>query len=73
MVAAAWGGNIRVGLEDNIKMPNGDMAKGSWEQVAWAKKVAEIAGREVVQGAEAKKMFNILKDDVEFGGEAEED
>jgi len=73
MVAAAWGGHIRVGLEDNIKTVNGDMAKGSWEQVVWAKKVAEIAGREVVQGAETKKIFNILKDDVEFGAAAEED
>ena len=66
MCAAAWGGHIRVGLEDNVRMPNGELAKGSWEQVAWAKRVAEISGREIAQGAEARKIFNCLKDDVEL-------
>lgn len=66
MCAAAWGGHIRVGLEDNIRMPNGELAKGSWQQVAWAKKVAEVAGREIAQGAEARKIFNCLRDDVEI-------
>ena len=66
MCAAAWGGHIRVGLEDNIRMPNGELAKGSWQQVAWAKKVAEVAGREIALGAEARKIFNCLRDDVEI-------
>ena len=66
MVSAAWGGHIRVGLEDNVRAPNGEMAKGSWEQVEWAKKVAELAGRKVVEGAEARDVFNLLKDDVEL-------
>ncbi|MFW9780963.1 MAG: 3-keto-5-aminohexanoate cleavage protein [Candidatus Heimdallarchaeota archaeon] len=66
LCAAAWNGHIRVGLEDNIRMPNGDLAKGSWQQVAWAKKVAEISGREVVQGSEALKIFNCLREDVEL-------
>jgi 3-keto-5-aminohexanoate cleavage enzyme len=64
--AAAWGGHIRVGLEDNIRTISGELAKGSWEQVVWAKKVAEIAGREVVQGERARKVLNLLKDDVEL-------
>ncbi|MHA1291421.1 MAG: 3-keto-5-aminohexanoate cleavage protein [Promethearchaeota archaeon] len=66
MCSAAWNGHIRVGLEDNIRMPNGELAKGSWEQVAWAKKVVEIAGREIAQGEEARKIFNLLRDDVEL-------
>jgi 3-keto-5-aminohexanoate cleavage enzyme len=66
MFSAAWGGHIRVGLEDNIRMPDGELAKGSYEQVAWAKKLAEHYGRKVVQGEEAKKAFNLLKDDVEL-------
>jgi len=66
LCAAAWGGHIRVGLEDNIRMPNGELAKGSWEQVAWAKKVAEDAGRTVVQGAEARKEFNIKNEAVKL-------
>jgi len=66
MTAAAWGGHIRVGLEDNIRTIDGELAKGSWEQVVWAKKVAELAGREVVQGERARKVLNLLKDDVEL-------
>ncbi|MEJ2250158.1 MAG: 3-keto-5-aminohexanoate cleavage protein [Candidatus Lokiarchaeota archaeon] len=66
LCAIAWGGHVRVGLEDNVRMPNGELAKGSWEQVVWAKKMAESAGRNVVQGAAAKKEFNLLRDDVEL-------
>ena len=66
MCAAALGGHIRVGLEDNIRTIDGALAKGSYEQVAWAKKVAELAGREIAQGAEARKIFNLLRDDVEL-------
>ncbi|MBD3214502.1 MAG: 3-keto-5-aminohexanoate cleavage protein [Candidatus Lokiarchaeota archaeon] len=62
--AIGWGGHVRVGLEDNIRMPNGDLAKGSWEQVAWAKEMAEKAGRNVVQGEEARKEFNIKNKEV---------
>ena len=65
--AAASGGHIRVGLEDNIRMPNGELAKGNWEQVKWAVKAAEMAGREIAQGEEARKILNLLKDDVELG------
>ncbi len=66
LCAAALGGHIRVGLEDNIRTVDGQMAKGSWEQVKWAKKVAEIAGRKVVQGAEARKTLHLLRDDVDI-------
>ena len=68
LCSAAWGGHIREGLEDNIKTIDGELAKGSWEQVAWAKKVAEISGREIVQGAEARKIFNLLRDDIDLSG-----
>jgi len=67
MCAAAWNGHIRVGLEDNIRMPNDELANGSYEQVAWAKKVAELYGRETVQGEKARKVFNLLREDVELG------
>jgi 3-keto-5-aminohexanoate cleavage enzyme len=68
LCAASWNGHIRVGLEDNIRMPNGELAKGSWEQVAWAKKVAGVAGREIAQGAEARKIFNCLREDIDITG-----
>ena len=64
LCAAAWGGHIRVGLEDNTRVVTGELAKGSYEQVAWAKKVAEAAGREIAQGEEARKIFHLKQEHV---------
>ena len=64
LCAAAWGGHIRVGLEDNTRNVSGEIAKGSYEQVAWAKKVAEAAGREIAQGEEARKIFHLKQEHV---------
>jgi 3-keto-5-aminohexanoate cleavage enzyme len=64
LCAAAWGGHIRVGLEDNTRVVTGELAKGSYEQVAWAKKVAGIAGREIAQGEEARKIFHLKHEHV---------
>jgi len=61
MTAAVNGGHIRVGLEDNIRMPNGDVAKGSYEQVQWAAQVVNLAGREVATPDDARRLFNIPK------------
>ena len=61
LCAAAMGGHIRVGLEDNIRVPDGQLAKGSWEQVEWAAKVAKLAGREVATSDETRKIFNLLQ------------
>jgi len=44
-----------VGLEDNIRMPNGDPAKGSYEQVKWAAQVARLAGRKVATPDDARQ------------------
>ncbi len=66
LCAAALGGHIRVGLEDNTRVISGELAKGSYEQVAWAKKVAEVAGREIAQGDEARKIFHLKKEHVEL-------
>lgn len=59
--SAAYGGHIRVGLEDNTRMPNGELAKGNWEQVEWAVKLAQMAGREVATPDEARKLLNLYK------------
>jgi 3-keto-5-aminohexanoate cleavage enzyme len=64
--AAAWGGHIRVGLEDNTRVVSGELAKGSWEQVEWAANVAKMAGREVATPEETKEIFNLLRDDIEL-------
>lgn len=61
MTAAVNGGHIRVGLEDNTRMPNGELAKGSYEQVQWAVKVTQLAGREVASPDEARQIFHIPK------------
>jgi 3-keto-5-aminohexanoate cleavage enzyme len=61
MTAAVNGGHIRVGLEDNTRMPNGELAKGSYEQVQWAVQVARLAGREVALPDETINIFNIPK------------
>ncbi|MFW9874125.1 MAG: 3-keto-5-aminohexanoate cleavage protein [Candidatus Thorarchaeota archaeon] len=61
LCAAAMGGHIRVGLEDNIRVPDGRLAKGSWEQVEWAAKVAKLAGRKVATPDETRKIFNLLQ------------
>ena len=59
MTAAVNGGHIRVGLEDNVRMPDGALAKGSYEQVRWAQSVAKAAGREVASLEEARALFHL--------------
>jgi len=61
LCAAAMEGHIRVGLEDNIRVPDGRLAKGSWEQVEWAAKVAALAGRDVATPEETRKLFNLFQ------------
>jgi 3-keto-5-aminohexanoate cleavage enzyme len=64
MCAAPMGGHIRVGLEDNIRVISGELAKGSWEQVKWAAEVARLAGREPATPDEAKKILHLQNDDI---------
>ena len=53
------GGHMRVGLEDNVRVPGGEMAKGSWEQVRWAVRIAETQGRLVASPEEAREMLKL--------------
>ncbi len=61
MCAAAMDGHIRVGLEDNTRLSNGELAKGSWEQVEWAAKVAKLVNREPATPSEARKILNLYQ------------
>jgi 3-keto-5-aminohexanoate cleavage enzyme len=61
IMASIMGGHIRVGLEDNTRVLRGKMAEGSWEQVEVAKKIIEIAEREVATPAEARKILNLKR------------
>ena len=53
------GGHMRVGLEDNIRVPNGDLAKGSFEQVEWAVRITQSLGREIATPDEARAIMGI--------------
>lgn len=59
MQSCLLGGHMRVGLEDNVRMPNGEAAKGNYELVAVAVKVAQLLGREVASPDEARKIMGI--------------
>jgi len=55
------GGNMRVGLEDNIRMPNGELAKGNYELVEVAVRIAECLGRTPATPDEAREIMGIKK------------
>ena len=46
-------------MEDNIRVLGCKLAEGSWEQVEVAKRIAELAEREIASPAEARKMLNL--------------
>ncbi len=61
LVAAALtlGGSIRVGLEDNLYLPNGEMASSNGELVAKARQMTEDMGRRPATVEEARAMLGI--------------
>ena len=61
LVAAAlsFGGNARVGLEDNFYLPDGEMAKSNGELIAKARQMAENIGRRAATVAEAREMLGL--------------
>lgn len=59
--SAVLGGNIRVGLEDNFYLPNGEMAKSNGELVDQAVELVRIIGREPASIAEAREWLNIKR------------
>jgi 3-keto-5-aminohexanoate cleavage enzyme len=58
-MAARKGGNGRVGLEDNIFISRGVLAKGSYELVAEAAKRARAAGREIATPTQARELLRL--------------
>src|SRR3954466_5294781 len=57
--AAALGGNVRAGLEDNFYLPDGEMARSNGELIAKARQVVENAGRRVATVAEARDLLGV--------------
>jgi 3-keto-5-aminohexanoate cleavage enzyme len=55
--AAALGGNVRVGLEDNFYLPDGEMARSNGDLIARARRIVEDVGRRVASVAEARELL----------------
>jgi 3-keto-5-aminohexanoate cleavage enzyme len=55
--AAALGGNVRAGLEDNFYLPDGQMARSNGELISKAREIVENAGRRVATVAEARDLL----------------
>lgn len=56
-MAAAMGGHVRVGLEDNLYIAKGVLAQSNAQQVAQIRGIVEGLGREVATPAEARAML----------------
>ncbi len=63
LVAAALtlGGSIRVGLEDNLYLPSGEMAKSNGDLIAKARQLTEDLGRRPATVTEARAMLGIVR------------
>lgn len=61
LVAAAitMGGNIRVGLEDNLYLPDGELAASNGELVAKAAELVRMIGGEVATITEARQILRL--------------
>ena len=61
LVAAAitLGGNVRVGLEDNLYVAPGQLARSNGELVARAAELVRLVGGEVASVAEARELLEL--------------
>jgi 3-keto-5-aminohexanoate cleavage enzyme len=57
------GGNVRAGLEDNLYLPNGEMARSNGELIAKARQMAEDVGRRAATVAEAHELLGVPRRD----------
>jgi 3-keto-5-aminohexanoate cleavage enzyme len=58
-LAIAWGGNARVGLEDNVYLEKGVLAEGSAPLVTRAVELCQRHGRAVATLAEARQILGL--------------
>jgi uncharacterized protein (DUF849 family) len=66
MLAAAaltLGGSIRVGLEDNFYLPDGQMARSNGDLIAKARQMTEDLGRRPATVEEARKLLGVREHD----------
>jgi uncharacterized protein (DUF849 family) len=57
--ALSMGGNVRVGLEDNFYLPEGEMAGSNADLVARAARMARDVGREPATPGEAREIMEV--------------
>ena len=57
--ALTLGGSIRAGVEDNLYLPDGSMARSNGELIAQARRMAEDVGRRPATVAEARGLLGI--------------
>ena len=50
---------MRVGLEDNFYLPDGEMARSNGDLVAKARSMAEDSGRRVATVAETRELLGL--------------
>lgn len=58
-VAMILGGNVRVGLEDNLYIARGKLAESNAEPIAKMAQIAQELGRETATPDEARKMLGL--------------
>ena len=58
-ISAAMGGHVRVGLEDNLYIEKGELARSNAQQVEKVRMIVEALGREVATPAEARAMLEL--------------
>jgi 3-keto-5-aminohexanoate cleavage enzyme len=57
--AAVLGGNVRAGLEDNLYLPNGTMARSNGELIEVAARIVRDVGRKVATVDEAREILSL--------------
>jgi uncharacterized protein (DUF849 family) len=57
--AAAMGGHVRVGLEDNLYIARGQLARSNAEQVEKVRGIVEALGRTLATPAEARAVLGL--------------
>jgi 3-keto-5-aminohexanoate cleavage enzyme len=71
--ALSLGGSIRVGLEDNLYLPSGEMARSNGELIAKARQMTEDAGRRPASVQEARAALDIPQRGADADADADAD
>jgi 3-keto-5-aminohexanoate cleavage enzyme len=66
--ALSLGGSVRVGLEDNLYLPNGEMARSNGDLIAKAREMVEDVGRRPASVQEARTLLGVRRRESESVG-----